>query len=549
MKPIIKFVFILCFYLLICDSNLTLCSTYEAPIYQSNFYNTCDLDHTYCDLSCTVMFDDVIDINLSPTSKKINFSVFLNDESFSFDKYSNTTCFNNKYSKVPGILTFRGNASRISPSYGTINTNPSSLEELWSFKTSYLNWGGGCGWTGQPLIIKWPDEIKSIMNLSDEFKNKHNFVEVIFASLDGKVYFLDLDTGQQTRKPIDTHNVIKGTPSLDPRGYPLLYVGQGINTTDEIGYRIYNLITGDLLYFINGSDNLAFRNWGAFDGSPLINGESDTLILGGENGLLYILKLNTEFDINNKTISVSPETIKYRYKSTDTSELGIENSVIAYKNLIYFADNTGTIQCIDLNKLQPVWSFFNTDDTDATLTLSIENGFPYIYTGNEVDKQGSSGICYLRKLNALTGDLIFEHPLYACSIIGSNPINGGMLSTNIVGKNDINNLCIFTISRYKSMNAGLIIALDKNTGNVVWEYEMPYYAWSSPVDVYDSNGKSYIIQCDSIGNMLLIEGSTGKLLNKINLGSNIEGSPAVYNNTIIVGTRGGIFYGINISPQ
>lgn len=549
MNFFIKFIFSLCFYLLIFNVNLTLCSTYVIPICSNNIYHTCDLDHTYCDLSCTVAFDDVINIPLSPTSKKISYSVFSNDKNLSFDNYSNTTYFTNKYSKIPGILTFRGNSFRTSPSYGTISAHSSSLEKLWSFRTSYLNWGGGCGWTGQPLIIKWPNEIKSIMNLNDEFKNKNDFVEVICASLDGKVYFLDLDTGQQTRKPINTHNVIKGTPSLDPRGYPLLYVGQGLNTTGQIGYRIYNLITGELLYFINGSDKLAFRNWGAFDGSPLINGESDTLILGGENGILYILKLNTKFDIHNKIISVSPETIKYRYKSTDTFELGIENSVAAYKNLIYFADNTGTIQCVDLNSLQPVWSFFNTDDTDATLTLSIEDGFPYIYTGNEVDKQGSSGTCYLRKLDALTGDLIFEYPVHAYSIIGSNPINGGMLSTNIVGKNDIDNLCIFTIARYKNMNSGLIIALNKNTGKEVWRYEMPYYAWSSPVDIYDSNGKSYIIQCDSVGNMFLIEGSTGKILNKINLGSNIEGSPAVYKNTVILGTRGGLFYGINISTQ
>lgn len=549
MKYFIKCIFILFFYLLFFTTNITLCSTYPMPINSNEFYNTCDCNHTYCDLTCTIDFDATVNIPLSQSSKKISSSVFLNDTILQLDDYSNATYFNTTYSNIPGVLTFRGNASRTSSSFGYIEPNPTSLEKIWSFKTSSLNWGGGCGWTGQPLIIKWPDEIKSIMNLDSSFKNKSNFVEVIYASLDGKVYFLDFDTGLKTREPIDTHNVIKGTPSLDPRGYPLLYVGQGLNTTGKMGYRIYNLITGELLYFIDGYDELAFRNWGAFDGSPLVNAESDTLILGGENGLLYILNLNTSFDINNKTISIEPEILKYRYKSADSSELGIENSIVAYKNLIYFADNTGIIQCVDLNTLQPIWSFFNTDDTDATLTLSIENGFPYIYTGNEVDKQGSSGICYLRKLNALNGNLIFEYPVPAYSIIGSDPINGGMLSTNIVGKNDINDLCVFTVARYKNINSGLIIALNKNTGKEVWRYEMPYYAWSSPVDVYDSNGKSYIIQCDSIGNMYLIEGTTGKFLDKINLGSNIEGSPAIYNNTIIVGTRGGLFYGINITSE
>ena len=56
---------------------------------------------------------------------------------------------------------------------------------------------------------------------------------------------------------------------------------------------------------------------------------------------------------------------------------------------------------------------------------------------------------------------------------------------------------------------------------------------------YNSDGKGYIIQCDSIGNMYLLDGITGKILDKINLGSNIESSPAVFEDYIVVGTRGG----------
>ncbi|WP_190014528.1 hypothetical protein [Geosporobacter subterraneus] len=44
--------------------------------------------------------------------------------------------------------------------------------------------------------------------------------------------------------------------------------------------------------------------------------------------------------------------------------------------------------------------------------------------------------------------------------------------------------------------------------------------------------------------MFLIEGLTGKVLDCIDLGANVEGSPAVYENMAVVGTRGQKIFGI-----
>lgn len=46
--------------------------------------------------------------------------------------------------------------------------------------------------------------------------------------------------------------------------------------------------------------------------------------------------------------------------------------------------------------------------------------------------------------------------------------------------------------------------------------------------------------------MYLIEGKTGKILDKIPLGGNVEGSPAVYDDMIVVGTRGQQIFGIKV---
>ena len=84
------------------------------------------------------------------------------------------------------------------------------------------------------------------MNIDDKFKSKENFTEVIYASLDGKVYFLDLETGEK-RSVINVGNPIKGSLSIDSRGIPMLYVGEGINESGVTGFNIYSLIDGSSL--------------------------------------------------------------------------------------------------------------------------------------------------------------------------------------------------------------------------------------------------------------------------------------------------------------
>ena len=46
--------------------------------------------------------------------------------------------------------------------------------------------------------------------------------------------------------------------------------------------------------------------------------------------------------------------------------------------------------------------------------------------------------------------------------------------------------------------------------------------------------------------MHLLDGRTGELKDTINLGENVEASPAVFENTIVVGTRGKKIYAITL---
>jgi outer membrane protein assembly factor BamB len=91
-----------------------------------------------------------------------------------------------------------------------------------------------------------------------------------------------------------------------------------------------------------------------------------------------------------------------------------------------------------------------------------------------------------------------------------------------------------------------MVALDKQTGKIRWTLDMPTYAWPSPVDVYDKDGNAYIIECDHNGSLLLIDGLTGKLIQKQKIDSYLEASPAVFNNYLIFASRTGKVYGFKI---
>ncbi|WES35236.1 PQQ-binding-like beta-propeller repeat protein [Ruminiclostridium papyrosolvens DSM 2782] len=457
------------------------------------------------------------------------------------------------YSELEGVTTFRGNNYRTAPSWGKADVKEKKLEIVWTHDIGAVSGVGsywpGAGWTGQPLLAHWSPDVRKIMNINNNLKDK-DLVEVIYPVFDGHIYFLDMETGKESRPRINLRFTVKGTGMVDPRGYPLFYTGQGLNENDgrkgAFKYRIYDLIHQKEIFSMPGNDPVAFRPWGANDSSALLNRYTDTLLDCGENGLVYKTKLNTKFDKKAGTISINPSITKYRYKSSYSPEQGIENSPAVYRNLMYFADNGGTIQCLDINKLEPVWIFKSGDDTDSSITIEETDEGVFLYTANEVDKRGKSGAranCNVRKLNALTGELVWQKD-YSC--VYQNYINGGALATPVIGKNDISDIVIFNVALTGSTSDGTLVALDKKTGKEVWKRQLDAYSWSSPVDFMSKDGKTYMLLCDFKGYMHLVDPKTGEDLDKISVGGNVEASPSVYNDMAVVGTYAKKIYGVKI---
>ncbi len=453
------------------------------------------------------------------------------------------------YNSVEGITTFRGNNYRNTSSYGLSDIKEKKLEIVWDKSIGAIDTWTGVGWTGQPVIVKWPEETKKIMNIVSDKKEKTDLIEVIYGTLDGKIYFLDLDDGQNTRPPINTGFSMKGSVAVDPRGFPLLFAGQGINSNkgvySDFKFRIFSLTDQSLLHYISGNDPFAYRIWGAFDSSPLIDANTDTMIQCGENGIIYTAKLNTTYDQSKGTISISPQYSNFRYKSPYYTTIGVENSPAAYKNLIYFTDNSGLLQCLDINTLKPVWIYNVKDDSDSTIIIEeISEDEVYLYTACEVDIQRKGGLAYMRKFNALTGKLIWENSIQC---LYDPDVNGGALASPVSGEFKISNIIYFNIARTSDNPwGGILYAFDKDTGETIWEKTLGYYCWSSPLAIYDYQGNGYLIVCDSGGYMRLIDGLTGETLDSIFLGANMEGSPAAFNDMIVIGTRGQQIFGVRI---
>lgn len=464
------------------------------------------------------------------------------------------------YTKMEGIVTFRGDNLRSGAAFGELPSRPKKLEKKWSVSTGRLQKGygkgywTGSGWTGQPLIVRWTPELRKLMNIYPHKKEKEGLTEAIYSTMDGNVYFIDIEDGEKTRDDLFVGLPFKGAGALDPRGIPMLYLGPGDSCGDELarGF-IYNLINCKKLYEFGANDPFALRKFHGYDSSVLVAEAADTLIAPGENGILYTMKLNTKFNRETGELSIDPsETVKLRYKTYRSSEqnywLGMEDSGVMWDNYLYIADNGGNLMCIDINTMKIIWAQDVVDDTNGSPVFSVEEGVPYLYIATSLHWTASPrlklGDVPIFKINAITGEYVWKHT-YLCNTVAG--ISGGVQATCVSGKHSISDLVIFPVARTPQVRAGILVALDKKTGEEVWRYHTGRYVWSSPVDIYDPDGNAYIVVCNSEGDMDLLDARKGTLLSRLNFGANIEASPAVFNDMLVVGTRGQEIVGVKIS--
>ena len=478
------------------------------------------------------------------------------------------------YTTLPfGVMTFRGNAFRQNAAVGT-SENITGLNLVWTAEAGSVKGSSstyyGIGWYGQPAIIKWSKEIRENSNIVEEKRTVSALKEVIVAGLDGKIYFLDLDDGQPTRDAINVGYPMKGTPSIHSLGYPVMTVGQYARKmasgTGKIGLRFYNLLNQEQIYMIDGLDTDAKRPYysvGAFDSASLIDPKTDTAVSIGTNGMLYLTKLNTKLDVGEFKLTINPENVVMKSRTSSKQKdayTAVESSLAMYGNYAFYADMDGILRCVDTSTLTTAWAVDTGDAVQAAIALDLdENGQLWLYTVNTLQNR-TKGDCTIRRFNALTGEESWNKAVGMTK--AKNTISGGMASP-VVGQNPLSDMVYFTVtglskagtqalfSDAEAAAPAVLLALDKQTGDIIWKQELDSYSYSSPVAVYSDYGDGWIVQATGNGTLNLYEGRTGKLVDTLALEGTIEASPAVYKDMLVIGTTGkntSYIYGVKLNP-
>ena len=488
------------------------------------------------------------------------------------------------YTDMSGVITFGGGPYRDSFAFGTATVTLKSMQITWQSIIGKLGDYAGTSWTGQPLLVKWKPEVLPTLGVSDIYKAKEDFIEVIYPSADGNIYFFDLLTGGQSRQPINVGVSMFGTASLDPEGRPMLYVGAGLMKKNARGTQVSNYYAINLITNqkekneFGGRDYFAYRSkWNAFDSSPLII--NDTLIMPSEAGVIYFVTLNTKYDPETGTISINPgDRLTYRYtgpnyNANDSATkrwYGFESSAAVFRNYLYITDNGGHLQCIDTDTLKLLYAVDLGGDTDASPVLEEDGAADtlFVYTASQTNVQGDGlpqgwGYAALKKIDALTGQVVWSKDRIA--YVGNGSYKSGSRSTPHVGRGNISNLliCAFSgagipvlddadkVSSYTY--GGRLVAFDKSDGNVVWSIETNGSAdyVSSPLVIYTDRGDAYLIACDRSGRVNLYDAATGgmALCSSLDLGARIDSTPAAFGNYLVVGTTGKGADGTETSPK
>jgi outer membrane protein assembly factor BamB len=429
------------------------------------------------------------------------------------------------WGSIAGVTMFRGNPTRTY--YGT-GPVPDSPETIWRYPEDPMcgtsTVGGepslwcGTGWTGQPAVWVRPDGV----------------TEVVFGAYDKAVHFLDAETGRPTRPRFEVGDLIKGSVTIDPDGYPLLYFGSRDNRLRVVA--LDREAPSELWALNADSVNGVWNN--DWDGNPAI--VDDVMYEGGENSWFFAVKLNRDID-DEGYVTVDPtvvfETPGYtpELRSRVGNNVSIENSVVLFERRVYFANSGGRVvgldtRNIELGEAPVVFDFWAGDDIDATMVVDDE-GMLYVSIEQERFNARSRELGQLIKLDPYTT----EDPLvWSVAVPAAQGEDGGIWATPALHAGHL----------YVATHPGELLVVDTETGEVVFRDDIGWHAWSSPVVVADTllvstncvegAGLRAYDLADPVAPTLLWEATE--------TGGCIESTPVVWDGRIYVGSRDGYFY-------
>ena len=425
------------------------------------------------------------------------------------------------YGEVVGLTMFRGNPTR--SWYGSGPLPDSAPAEQWKYPESAMCGssvvGGesrlwcGTGWTGQPVVWERPDGV----------------TEVIFGAYDKAVHFVDAETGLDTRQPFPTGDIIKGSVTLDPDGFPLLYTGSRDNKL-----RILALDREPVEEVWSFDAAAVAGRWNNdWDGNPLIH--DGILYEGGENSWFFAIELNRRVDATGR-VSVAPESLVQIPGWTDEliAEVGgnvsIESSVMMADTRVYFANSGGRIVGLDITNVRDgqapiVFDYWAGDDIDATL-VADEDGMIYAAIEFERRTERSLEVGQLIKLDPYTDE---DPRLWGVDVPPLEVGDGGIWATPALGDGHL----------YVTTHTGDLLTVDTTTGEVTDRQDVAPHSWSSPVII---DGDLLVATCEAAELRRYDLSDPARPALRWSAPSAmgcLESTPAVWKGVIYVGSRDG----------
>jgi outer membrane protein assembly factor BamB len=423
-----------------------------------------------------------------------------------------------------GLTMFRGNPTRTFHGTGPLPADPS---EAWLYPAAPMcsssSVGGesrvwcGMGWTGQPVVYEREDGV----------------TELIFGAYDRAIHFVDAETGVDIRSRFVTGDIIKGSVTLDPDGYPLLYFGSRDN---QLRILALDRNQPELLWSLDANEVNGIWN-NDWDGNPVI--VDDIMYEGGENGWFFAYLLNRDFD-DDGLVQVDPERLFAMPGYNDDliarsgRNVSIESSVAVFGQTVYFTNSGGRVVGLDVSNIRSgqapvVFDYYTGGDIDATPILDSE-GHLYVsieYEPAEMDVTE-------RERNQAMGQLVKLDPsaqgdprVWGLDLISGSG-DSGLWSTP----------ALYEGMLYVNTHTGDLIAVDSANGEVVWSDPVGFHSWSSPA-VVDDTLVAATCTGELRGYSLQDPRSPSRLWTVQASPSCLEATPAIWNGSIYIGSRDG----------
>lgn len=427
---------------------------------------------------------------------------------------------------TPGLTMFRGNPTRTFYGVGPVPDDPAVA---WTYPDSGMcsqstNLGEttvwcGMGWTGQPAVWERDDGV----------------TELIFGAYDGAVHFVNAETGENTRPEFQTGDLIKGSVTIDPDGYPLLYTGSRDNKLRIIALdraeptQLWSLDA----YAVDGIWN---DDW---DGNPLII--DDIMYEGGENGWFFAYQLNRGHDADGN-VTVNPD-LKFSMRGWTQEQLdrlgdvevSIENSIVAFEDRVYFGNSGGRIVGLDVSDIRNgnasiVFDYWAGGDVDPTLVVDADG---FVYASIEYEPAQMGPVEEARQQEV--GQLVKLDPYTD----GDPRIWGVDLSVAGEESGTWATPALHDGILYTNTHQGSTIAVDTSNGEIVWrDGTAGWHSWSSPAVVDDT-----LVVATCVGELRaysLQSPRAPERLWSLPLGEScLEATPAIYKGAIYIGSRDG----------